>query len=178
MINTQNIKDVKSFINSDNVHTLNNDSETPIEYMIYHYQDTWRYPFSTLILQHLLNMGADISPTIEFMTEKIKIHICNPYTKKFYIHALQAKSMNNPKTTTNYKVSKSINVAQENEQHPKRSQYTKQEKMQLERYANKLGISPQDNHLSLKIIKKLIDNNICYECTQKSGSAKSNKSFL
>lgn len=172
MINNQDIKEIRKHVTPDNVHTTNSNNETPIQYMIMHYDNKWKFPISSLILQHLLNMGADKSPCMDHIQKCIDDIRFDPSTKKFFMQVCQAKSAVKSNINTNRPHSKPRTFNPENSNdtiiNPKKSVYSIQEKLQLEKIAGKLGIPIQNNHLALKIINQLLKNNLCIGCSQNS----------
>ena len=164
MIDTQDIKAIRTQINSDNVHTRNAQGETLLVYMIKHYNNAWHFTLSSLILQHLLNMGADKTPLMEYATTCVQTQGFDPSTKKFFEHFLRSQKAKGLQTTTRRPTSQSRSSAQGH----KKSLYSAQEKLQLDRIAMRLGIPLQDNHLALKIISHLMRDNICIGCQEQS----------
>jgi hypothetical protein len=174
MINKQDIKSIRSQVNPDNVNTKNSNNETPLEFMIMHYSNKWKFPLSSLILQHLINMGADKSPCMNHVQKCIDEITFDPSTKKFYIQVAKAKQLNKTSSSNNSKHNKSRSIHNDNvpQVSSNKSQYSIQEKLQLDRIAGKLGIPIQNNHLALKIINQLLKNNLCIGCTQNSSICK------
>ena len=169
MIDKEDVTSIRSYITPDNVHTRNRDGETLIVYMIKHYQNKWQFTLSSLILQHLLNMGADKSPVMAYVQECVDTIGFDPSTKKFFLHVLKASSTVGPNQSQS-------SIRRPSAQHRerasavgnKRSQYSAQEKLQLDKIAQRLGIPLQDNHLALKIITHILRHNICIGCQSNS----------
>lgn len=168
MINKQDIKGIRSNVNPDNVNNTNENNETPIEYMIIHYDNRWKFPISSLILQHLLNMGANKLPCLQHVQNCINDITFDSSTKKFYNQVLKANTTNINNKISSSSTTLSRSLVENNSIDNKKSQYSVQEKLQLEKIARKLGIATQNNHLALKIINRLLKNNLCIGCSQNS----------
>lgn len=171
MINTQDLNGIRQRVTSDNVHTHNINGETPIEYMVLHYQNRWKSSICILILAHLINAGADKSTCMGHIHKCLEDPCFDTSTRKFYRQVLKVKA--SQYSVPAYKQVK--RVKQEHQRNifepnvaPKRSQYTAQERLQLEKMARSLGIPTQENHLATKIIHQLIKNRLCVGCTSNS----------
>ncbi len=168
MIKNQDLKGIRQNVNPDNINFRNSAGETPIEYMILHYDNHWKYNIMSLILQHLMNMGADKTVCIIHIQRCLEDIAFDPSTKKFYQHVLGAKANIKSKQHTNQNRTRTIEPIPHQNPQPNKSQYSTQERLQLERIATKLGIPVQNNHLALKIITQLTKHNICIGCSQNS----------
>ena len=169
MIANQDVTKVKNYIDPDNVHARNPDGETLIVYMVKHYKNYWHFSLSSLILQHLLNMGADKEPVMSYVQECVETVGFDSSTKKFFKHFLIAKStvsQNQSQASLRHPATQQRNRS--SAMGPKKSQYSAQEKLQLDKMAHRLGIPIQDNHLALKIISHILRNHICIGCQENS----------
>jgi hypothetical protein len=156
---------LKAFKDSLDVNSLSNEDihgDTPIEMLVKNFNGNTEINIAILMAQSLINMDADISRIIPYIDNILSNDNLDVNTKKFMTFIKKSKVYKPIKIGNSRGNSTSFQSAKGN----KKSNYSAQEELQLKQHAEKLGLSVVNtNHLSLRIITHLMNNNYCHNCS-------------
>ncbi len=145
-IETLNIHDFKNNLSHENIQSTC-EGYGPLEFLLNNMTEDKNIHIALIISQELINNGCDI---LDIQTKEISFENTDSKKKRLYNYIISG-------------IRYAPNIPLENNVN-KCSNYSKQELLQLQKYAQKYGLRANENHLALRIIQYLEKSKVCSNC--------------